>query len=434
MIRMKAYKNLLVVGVFCCTLFVACSPKVWQVFVSGPEAVYLSPIDKAPLNPCKQSINYAPSIEYPNHTPMRYVRVRFMVVQAVKDDPNTLLPHEAPAYIKRLIEIVNYKLSITEQMKLPIGNNTPAIPRNYRFLLYLDPTEPNDIGVDYAVDSSLAYFNRSSNISGSYDRRAYDKYAKYKGQVLTVVLQEHHPDSITSKTYNDNSTGTGFPDWFKIAGAKQNYDTIWHADGTFETTGYAADLFVHETGHSFGLMHTWSGNDGCDDTPNHPNCWDANSGPCKHDGIYSNNMMDYNNNKSALTPCQLGIVNYNFSRDGSPQRKYLEPMWCEYKKDSIINIYTDVEWNGSKDLEGDIIIQNGGRLTIRCRVSLPAGARIIIKPRGTLVLDGAHLTNLCNQQWEGIEQWGNSKEQGSLVLYSASTIDKVLHEVALPSR
>ena len=47
----------------------------------------------------------------------------------------------------------------------------------------------------------------------------------------------------------------------------------------------------------------------------------------------------------------------------------------------------------AKDLEGDLIINNGAELTIQCEVSLPKGAKIIVKPRGKLVLDGAHITN-----------------------------------------
>jgi hypothetical protein len=109
-------------------------------------------------------------------------------------------------------------------------------------------------------------------------------------------------------------------------------------------------------------------------------------------------------------------------------------VWCEYKKEaSMIITSTGEEWNDAKDLEGDIIIQNGATLTIRCRVSLPKGAKIIIKPKGTLILDGAHLTNLCEHNWEGIEVWGNKTERGSLIVYEQPTIDHVANPIVLPS-
>lgn len=428
---MKAPKKLVLLLLCLCTMGWACSQKTWQVFVSGPEAVYFPTTETAKTDVCRETINYAPSLEYPEHTPMRYVQLRFLIMQNHANDPNTIQPYEAVEYVRNWIGIVNYKLTLNERMSLPPGNETPVIPINYRFVVHKDPNVPGDTGIDFAQDSTMAYFNYKNGKTGSYDRRAYDKYAKYKNEVLTVVMQEHHPDSIKSKTYSATSTGTGFPDWIKIVGAKQFLDTIIHPDGRLELTGHRANIFKHETGHSFGLMHTWNGNDGCDDTPNHPNCWDQNSANCP-DGIYSNNMMDYNNSQHALTPCQLGIINYNFSRLGSAQRKYLQPNWCNYKKDSTINIYSpNVVWNSAKDLEGDIVIHNGGSLTIHCRVSLPAGAKIIIKPKGTLILDGAQLTNLCNQQWEGIELWGNNKEQGKLIVYKMPSINNAVHPVLL---
>lgn len=430
---MKANKKLTIVAMLITLAFGACSPKVWQRFLMGNEVVYLKPLESSKADPCKQTINYAPSAVYTNHTPTRYVKVRFLIVASEPGLSNFIEPDEAGAYAERMIEIVNYKLTLNEQMRLPVGNQTPVLPVNYKFVVYKDPTIPNDNGVDYAYDSTLAYFNIKSGINGSYDNRAYEKYATHKGEVLNIVLQEHHPDSIKSPTYRASSTGTGFPTWVKIVGAKQFLETNIRSDGTIEYTGHRASLFLHESGHSFGLQHTWGGNDGCDDTPNHPNCWDHNSPACP-DGVYSNNVMDYNNSQSAFTPCQLGKVHYTFSRIGSVQRKYLVPMWCKYKPDSTIYISAnDIVWNSSRDLEGDVVVQNGGILTIQCRVSMPPGAKIIVKPRGTLILDGAHLTNVCNKQWEGIELWQSSKDTGTVIIYSNPTIEHVNNPIVLPN-
>lgn len=412
-------------------VFGACSPKVWQRFLMGNEVVYLNPLESLKGDPCQQTINYAPSATYPSHTPTRYIKVRFLFMVNKPGETNFIQPEEAGAYAERMIDIVNYKLSLNEQMRLPVGNQTPVLPVNYKFVVYKDPAIPNDNGVDYAYDSTMAYFNIKSAKSGSYDNRAYEKHATHKGDVLNIVMQEHHPDSIKSATYKASSTGTGFSTWVKIVGAKQFLETKYLSDGTKEYSGHRANIFLHESGHSFGLMHTWSGNDGCDDTPNHPNCWDKNSKNCP-DGVYSNNFMDYNNSQSAFTPCQLGKIHYTFSRIGSVQRKYLVPMWCEYKPDSTIYIRSsDIEWNSSRDLEGDIVVQNGGTLTIKCRVSMAPGAKIVVKPKGTLILDGAHLTNICDKQWLGIELWESSKEKGSVIVYRKPTIDHVTNPIDL---
>lgn len=428
---MKGIKKLAITALLLSMALAACSPNTWQRLLMGDDVVYLNPLEPHKENGCTQTINYAPSAAYTNHTPTRYVRVRFLIVASQPGLPNFIQPEEAAEYTQRMIDIVNYKLTLNEQMRLPLGNQTPVLPVNYRFVIYKDPAIPNDDGVDFAFDSTLAYFNIKSATSGSYDNRAYEKYATHKGDVLNIVLQEHHPDSIKSPTYKASSTGTGFSTWVKIVGAKQFLETNYKSDGSIEYTGHRANIFLHESGHSFGLMHTWSGNDGCDDTPNHPNCWDQNSPKCP-DGIYSNNFMDYNNAQSAFTPCQLGKIHYTFSRLGSVQRKYLVSMWCEYKADSTIYIRdNNVIWNSARDLEGDVVVQNGGVLTIQCRVSMPPGAKIIVKPKGTLILDGAHLTNVCDKQWHGIELWGDSKDTASVIIYRKPTIDHVLNPIEL---
>jgi hypothetical protein len=69
-----------------------------------------------------------------------------------------------------------------------------------------------------------------------------------------------------------------------------------------------ANLLNHELGHSLGLLHTWSGNDGCNDTPNNPNCWNVNEPPgCTP---LSNNFMDYNACGCATTICQVNRMHY----------------------------------------------------------------------------------------------------------------------------
>lgn len=429
---MKTHKKLIAIAIWVILLASACSPKTWQAYLKGGEAVFLEPIEALKTDPCKQTINYAPNQYFPEHTPMRYIRVRFLIMQGIANDPNTLNKDDAPAYVERMLQLVNERLSYNAPMTLPVGNETPALPINYRFVLYVDSSKPGDMGIDYAVDSALAYFDIKSGASGSYDKRAFDKYADYKDQVLTMVMQEHHPDSIKSATYSAKSTGTGFVNWVKIVGAKQFLETKILPDGTKEVTGHRTGIIMHETGHSFGLMHSWSG-DNCDDTPDNANCWDRNTDRCP-DGIYSNNVMDYNNRQNAFTPCQLGIINFTFSKLGSAQRKYLAPVWCQYKKEATINISSSNEvWSSPRDLEGDIVVQNGASLTVQCRVSLPRGAKIIVKPKGTLILDGAHLTNLCDQNWEGIEMWGNNKDKGSVIVYRTPTIDHVANPITLPA-
>jgi len=61
-------------------------------------------------------------------------------------------------------------------------------------------------------------------------------------------------------------------------------------------------LLAHELGHNLQLHHTWLTNDDCDDTPPNDNCW------CED--TCSNNIMDYNCYKCALTECQVGKMHW----------------------------------------------------------------------------------------------------------------------------
>lgn len=396
-------------------VLVSCARKVNKYFATPADVTVLA--DAAKTNPCDNRMNYAPSDVYPEQTPMRFIRVRFHVIRHHQNDPNSFDSIQAYAYAVKLLEMCNARLSENVKMALPPGNDTPVLPFRYRYVLTTDPNDPNDSGVHVHYDSEVAYFNYKKASQAHYDSRVYNRYGDMKGDVLNIIMLEHDPDSVASPTYKTKSEGVGFTTWLKLVGCKHFLDTVYNADGSFYTAGYLDRLLNHEVGHTLGLAHTWAGNDGCDDTPNHPNCWDQNSSKCP-DGHYSNNMMDYNNISRALSPCQLARIHYNFSTIGTSQRKLLVPTWCYYDPSATINIglLDDITWNSAKDLNGDVVV--AGKLTIQCRVSLPKGARIIVKPKGTLILDGAELTNLCDEDWEGIELWEDKKHNKGKVLLS----------------
>lgn len=405
---------------------VSCSRKINQHWFTATEAVTIEP-EANKVSGCGLSINYAPSEEYPEHTPMRYINVRVHQIRSSENDPYTFDSMALHAFVIDLLAQANARLEENFKMALPPGNATPALPIRYRYQLFPDPTDPNDTGIKIHIDSTLAYFNYKDPKHSHYNGDAYKKYGDLKGQALNFIMVEHHPDSIKSKTYKAKSEGVGFPEWLKLIGSYQFYDTIYTDAGKMVTTPNVR-LLNHEVGHTLGLPHTWAGNDGCDDTPNHPNCWDWQSEKCP-DGIYSNNMMDYNNISRAITPCQLGKIHYNFSKLGSSQRKLLDPRWCTYNPSASITIgpLEKVVWDCAKDLEGDLVV--AGELTIQCRVSFPKGGRLIVKPRGRLILDGATLTNLCEEQWEGITIQSIKKKKGTVVYLASPNVFNVRNPV-----
>ncbi|MDX2001154.1 MAG: M43 family zinc metalloprotease [Chitinophagales bacterium] len=408
----------------------SCARNIERHFLSTDEILRDSTTSTYAKSPCTDYQSYIPDSLHPEFLPKRYVRVRFFIVRHDEHDRQFDID-TGTAFIKALLESGNNKLRQNEKMVLPIGNQTPKLPIQYEYVLYQNPNDPNDNGVKVIIDSSLAYFNKKSSTNGFYDKKLIDKYGIPNDSVYNLFILEHHPDSTQSKTYNTSMDGVGFSTWGKIVNYYSYRDKVKSIGDSlyFDPNEIVPTLMNHEFGHSFGLSHSWSG-DGCDDTPNHPNCWDQFSDSCKETGIFSNNMMDYNNRQIALTPCQIGKIHLGFSRDNGTSRKLLLPLWCEYKPEAAIVIpsFEDIEWNGARDFESDIIIQNNASLTIRCRVALPQGAKIIIKPKGKLIIDGGYITNICNGQWEGIEIWANGDNRGEVVIKNGGKLEKMKQE------
>ena len=147
--------------------------------------------------------------------------------------------------------------------------------------------------------------------------------------------------------------------------------------------------------------------------------------------MYSNNMMDYNAHEAALTPCQIGKVLLNMSREGTIQRNILVRDWCHLDTSKVITITDSVRWNASMDLKHQIVIQRNATLEIGCRVSMPAGATIWIEPGGKLVmLPGSRLHNSCGHLWNGIQLMSERKESGQLFLIE----DAIIEDISTPLR
>ncbi|MCD4744692.1 MAG: T9SS type A sorting domain-containing protein [Bacteroidales bacterium] len=88
----------------------------------------------------------------------------------------------------------------------------------------------------------------------------------------------------------------------------------------------------------------------------------------------------------------------------------------------------DETWENSRQYK-DILILDGGTLTITGRVAMPEDAKIIVERGAKLMIDGGYLTNACSGMWEGVEVWGNSNEpqlvteQGWVKIQNEGTIE-----------
>lgn len=315
-------------------------------------------------------------------------------------------------YAKELIYYANRKLVFNKKMNLPEGNETAVYDPLYQYVLEED-------GIYFHADDDLFYYVNEGK-RNNYKREVINKYAMDSDSVLNVFYMVHHPDSVRSKTYSASGSGIAIGKALKMGTIYNPEDKPW----------LHASLLNHEVGHVMGLNHTWNLNDGCDDTPKNRNCWvSTKTGRCE--GVTSNNMMDYNSNQHAITPCQIGRMRKNMARLGSKQRDLLVKTWCESdpKKDLVIE--NSVHFKGAKDVEGSIIIPNGGELRISCRLSMPSNSQIIVDPGGVLILDNAHLHNDCGLKWSGILVKSNHTGEGKVYKTGMIKIEDTSSELRL---
>ncbi len=391
-------------------LMASCSPKLQEHFAKQEDVQIISRTAPNPkAGPCNEPLSY---VAHPELMHMKYIRVNFHFMNS-RDGKHCIPESEVTAYAHEWINTAHYNLERNMKMFLPHGNNTPVLPIPYRYVITPDPEVPGDDGVYYHIDDTLCYAVKTGRERNISDRRVIKKYGVHTDSIMNIFVQTHHLDSIDSKTYKADASGISLGTSVKIFGLWHRKPSVWGLRG----------ITNHEIGHSLGLAHTWNGYDGCDDTPAHPNCWNkTETAPC--DTMYSDNMMDYNAHMASVTPCQIGKVLMNMAKPGSLQRGLLQPRWCTLDTSATITIRDSVRWEGSADLEGNLVIQPGGVLEIGCRISIPKDGSILIHPGGKLkILSTGKIHNDCGDQWQGILVKKEKRRSGIISIVEGGMIE-----------
>ncbi len=382
---------------------------------------------------CYNTVNYIPD----EFTDIKYVKVNihFMLLEEgttgypgnfteTYDGVDINNNYNGYDYANDLIDMANYRLSLNQQMNLPPENNTSVLEKKYRYIL------------------DAVYFHRNNSY---YYFPSYPMglYGENKGAVVNVFFNNADGNSGGGHA---NMSGDRYTE---IKGAWEGYSFVLN-DPNYsldDNLWVVAFTINHEIGHNLGLLHTIrfsSGpccntcDDGCDDTPIRQEMLNLGFDPCCGWGggsisTCSNNMMDYSGS-GALTPCQLGKIHYTLMYS---MENYLIKDYCNYDLNQTIYISEpNIVWNSSKNLLGNLIIEESASLTIKCKISLPQNGRVIVKPGAKLVIDGGIITNSCGDMWQGIELWGNKNEsqytsgaQGKIILKNGAVIENSIDAI-----
>ncbi len=400
-------------------LFVSCN-KGLQTFVypSTEKSKFVKIIDK-PIgykSPCRNALNYVPDTLHPGVTTMKKVRINWHSVDDLTGK-NNFTQEEGTMFYTNLTSNANYRLSLNKKMTLPIGNNTPVYDPSVRWVITPSVGYETNKGIyTHYQTNPLFFLNKGLNRS-DFNSSVIKELGIGKDSILNVFVVPFPPDSMSKIKFKMNESGIALGNHVKLGGLKQTGKPDW----------FFATLLSHEIGHVFGLSHAWH-SDGCDDTPNNPNCWNyTDTPPC--DKLVSNNLMDYNSEQMALTPCQIGMIHMKIADTLATERKLVIADWC-VKDTAIIHVRDTMEWLGGRDINKSIVVHKGGLLKVCCRLGMAKNTSITVQPGGKLILEEVTLHNDCNDGWNGIFLEKKGEVMGSIEAIGKVKLLDVIHEKA----
>ncbi|MCO6491342.1 MAG: T9SS type A sorting domain-containing protein [Phaeodactylibacter sp.] len=375
---------------------------------------------------CDDPLNYAVDQENLSHHPQLVVWVNFHYIRRDDGTGNFKEPGEALFHTElgrteldgvaaagHLLGHMNVRMGTFEKYNLSDALHVPESGIRFRF--YSEPGNPDDPYGGIFFHESDLFFNLGYN--GNDPNVLKNEFSVYGAGVLDLFfVEEETPDP-----------DPGQPPFY-IGGGRAAFGSVnsgsavvagMYSDHFFDTSGYSPgerdivhykSVTIHEIFHNLGLQHSFTCQNECRfidldteaecNTPGDDCSFSGNggAGPGQCANRYvspTNNIMRHGLTATAITPCQLGIIQHHLL---AKQPGYLEFDFCDISEpDIVIQSGQDIVWAGTRYLRSNVVVENGARLTIRCLLGMPQGSIITVEPGGTLIMDGGVIVDPCGE-------------------------------------
>ena len=383
-------------------------------------------------DPCNISSNNGPDPDFPEHTPIRYIKVVLHIFQ--KTDPN-----DPGNFTNADMDLIRSWFTdpngVNKQWSTGLcadPTSTSPVMTDARIRVINEGKEGED--VFFYQDDAAWGMGFYPGISSTIFANAITNYVSTISDVETLNAFHVFMAGVSEEPNGDinpcPTAYTSFPGQacinspaFVISGNYSIYlsqgeepKPCWTHYSQEEGDAGLGNNMLGEMYHVLGVDHLSplqahtvhfdiaNTGDGCNDTP--ISMESVNLTGC-----------NFNAGRCALSQCQIGKMyqvlnsaNSGYERflvgyhpDGSPMFSMTETNCNIVDADIVVPSGADVLWAGPKSLRSNVIIEPGAKLTITCDIGLPENAHITVKPQGHLVVDGARLYNNCDGTfWEGI--------------------------------